>query len=110
LIIPGTNRYAVEGIFVYTRENRKYFGTETYFGKTDIIKVGTAVDHDIKNLLKIENFNVQDFYDLGMFSKQLKIVHIGLRNLGAIFLRIRISKVPIDQLDTGDADTTANLK
>jgi ribonuclease D len=27
-----------------------------------------------------------------MFSKQLKIVHTGLRNLAAIFLRIRISK------------------
>ncbi|MDR1890676.1 MAG: 3'-5' exonuclease domain-containing protein 2 [Puniceicoccales bacterium] len=58
----------------------------------DIIKVGAAIDHDIKNLFKIENFNAKGFCDLGVFSKQLKIAHTGLRNLAAIFLRVRISK------------------
>ncbi|MDR2778699.1 MAG: 3'-5' exonuclease domain-containing protein 2 [Puniceicoccales bacterium] len=60
--------------------------------KKDIVKIGVAIDHDIKNLFKIEKFNAQGFYDLGMFSKQLKIAHTGLRNLAAIFLRVRISK------------------
>jgi ribonuclease D len=60
--------------------------------KKDIIKVGVSIDHDIKNLFKIEEFNAQGFYDLGLFSKRLKVTHTGLRNLAAIFLRIRISK------------------
>jgi ribonuclease D len=60
--------------------------------KKDIIKVGASIDHDIKNLFKIEKFDAQGFYDLGLFSKRLKVVHTGLRNLAAIFLRIRISK------------------
>lgn len=60
--------------------------------KKDIIKVGVSIDHDIKNLFKIEKFDAQGFYDLGLFSKRLKVAHTGLRNLAAIFLRIRISK------------------
>ncbi|MDR1595323.1 MAG: 3'-5' exonuclease domain-containing protein 2 [Puniceicoccales bacterium] len=57
-----------------------------------IAKVGAAVDHDIQNLFKIEKFDARGFNDLGTLSKQLKIVHTGLRNLAAIFLRLRISK------------------
>jgi ribonuclease D len=58
----------------------------------NIIKVGAAINHDVKNLFKIEEFNAQGFHDLGTFSKKLKVIHTGLRNLAAIFLRVRISK------------------
>jgi ribonuclease D len=57
-----------------------------------IAKVGVATGHDIQNLFKIEKFEPRRFNDLGIISKQLKIVHTGLRNLAAIFLRVRISK------------------
>jgi ribonuclease D len=57
-----------------------------------IIKVGAAVDYDIQNLLKIWKFSPRGFFDLGVFSKKLKILHTGLRNLAAIFLRVRVSK------------------
>jgi ribonuclease D len=60
--------------------------------KKDIIKVGASIDHDIKNLFKMEKFDAQGFYDLGLFSKRLKVIHTGLRHLAVIFLRIRISK------------------
>jgi ribonuclease D len=57
-----------------------------------VAKVGVAVGHDVQNLLKMEKFNGKGFYDLGVFSGKLKIAHTGLRNLAAIFLRVRISK------------------
>jgi ribonuclease D len=57
-----------------------------------IVKVGVAVHHDVQNLLKIDRFEPRGFYDLGTFSRKLGIVHTGLRNLAAIFLRVRISK------------------
>ncbi|MDR3144247.1 MAG: 3'-5' exonuclease domain-containing protein 2 [Puniceicoccales bacterium] len=57
-----------------------------------IVKVGVAVSYDVQNLLKIEKFEGRGFYDLGTFSRKLRVVHTGLRNLAAIFLRVRISK------------------
>ena len=57
-----------------------------------ILKIGVAVEYDIKNLFKLERFKPRNFHDLAEFSKQLNVVHTGLRNLAAIFLRIRISK------------------
>jgi ribonuclease D len=59
----------------------------------NIWKVGVAVQHDIQKLLKIDNFSPRAFYDLGEFSKRLGIIHTGLRNLAAIFLHVRISKL-----------------
>jgi ribonuclease D len=62
------------------------------FENENIAKVGAAVNHDICNLCKMENFEPRTFHDLGVFSRKLKIAHTGLRNLAAIFLRVRISK------------------
>ena len=58
----------------------------------EITKVGAAISNDVKNLQKLENFEASGFYDLGTFSKMLRIPYTGLRNLAAIFLRVRISK------------------
>ncbi|MDR2737316.1 MAG: 3'-5' exonuclease domain-containing protein 2 [Puniceicoccales bacterium] len=58
----------------------------------DIAKVGVAVDNDIQNLRKGWSFTPRGFHDLGTFSKRLKVVHTGLRNLAAIFLHARVSK------------------
>jgi ribonuclease D len=57
-----------------------------------IVKVGAAINHDVQNLFKIEKFIPRGFHDLSTFSGKLKIAQTGLRNLAAIFLRIRISK------------------
>ena len=58
----------------------------------EITKVGAAVSNDVKNLQKLESFEANGFYDLGIFSKILHIPYTGLKNLSAIFLRVRISK------------------
>jgi ribonuclease D len=58
----------------------------------NIVKVGVAVNNDIQNLFKAWKFTPGGFHDLGTFSKKLRIIHTGLRNLAAIFLRVRVSK------------------
>ena len=62
------------------------------FERPEITKVGAAISNDVKNLQKLENFDASGFYDLGIFSKMLCIPYTGLKNLAAIFLRVRISK------------------
>lgn len=57
-----------------------------------IMKVGSAIQNDVKHLQRIKQFDAKGFFDLGLFSSKLGIVYTGLRNLAAIFLRIRISK------------------
>ncbi len=57
-----------------------------------IMKVGSAIQNDVKHLQRMMPFDARGFFDLGLFSGKLGIVYTGLRNLAAIFLRIRISK------------------
>lgn len=60
--------------------------------KPTIIKVGVAINRDIKELKQLEEFNHQGFVDLGDMAKSTGIQHHGLRGLAAVLLQCRISK------------------
>lgn len=57
-----------------------------------IIKVGVAIQDDIKALQKLTPFKQDGFCDLANLAKKLKIKNLGLRSLAAILLHTRISK------------------
>ena len=56
------------------------------------IKVGVALHDDIRALQKLNNFTPEQFIELSALARGLGIVTCGLRNLAAIFLKVRISK------------------
>mgnify|MGYP001207297999 CR=1 FL=1 len=56
------------------------------------IKIGVALRDDIRALRRLNEFNPQGFVDLSEVGRQLGIVTVGLRNLAAILLKVRISK------------------
>ncbi|MAE15931.1 MAG: histidine kinase [Deltaproteobacteria bacterium] len=56
------------------------------------IKIGVALRDDIRALRRLNDFNPQGFVDLSEIGRQLGIVTVGLRNLAAILLKVRISK------------------
>jgi ribonuclease D len=86
--LAGTN-----GVYLFQLEQIGGLGLlRPILENADIAKVGAGVHYDVKNLFKIEKFNPRGFHDIGAFCKSLKITQTGLRNLAAIFLRIRISK------------------
>jgi len=58
----------------------------------NIIKVGAAIRDDIKGLQGITLFKPQGFVELQDLAKKLEIEQIGLKNLAAIVLNIKISK------------------
>ncbi|PZX47485.1 3'-5' exonuclease [Algoriphagus chordae] len=61
--------------------------------KESIVKVGAAVHDDIKGLAKLtDSFYAQSFFDLNDELKRVGFVNIGVRNLCAMVLGIRISK------------------
>ena len=57
-----------------------------------IIKVGAAINDDIKALQKINNFEEQAFIDLQNYVKNFGIENFSLRKMCAIVLEFRISK------------------
>ena len=57
-----------------------------------ILKVGVAVLDDVRGLQKLNNFKADGFIDLADIANDLGIVTLGLRNLAAIFLGVRITK------------------
>ena len=61
--------------------------------KENIVKVGAAVHDDIKGLAKLtDSFYPNSFFDLNDELKRVGFVNIGVRNLCAMVLGIRISK------------------
>ncbi len=58
----------------------------------NIVKVGVAIDGDLKDLLKLEKFNASNFIELQSYVKKFNIENIGLRKLGGIVLNGKISK------------------
>ena len=55
-------------------------------------KIGVAIRDDLRALRRISEFKPQGFVDLSEVARQLGIVTVGLRNLAAILLNVRISK------------------
>ncbi|MDO6436422.1 3'-5' exonuclease [Cyclobacterium sp. 1_MG-2023] len=59
----------------------------------NIVKVGAAVRDDLKALKKISpNFKPDAFFDLNEELKRVGFLNVGVRNLSAMVLGIRISK------------------
>lgn len=63
-----------------------------FFSNEDIVKVGIALDDDIKSLQKRKKFIPRSFVDLNQVATNLLIENIGVRNLSAIFLNGRVTK------------------
>ncbi|MCE2707587.1 MAG: 3'-5' exonuclease [Bacteroidota bacterium] len=61
--------------------------------KENVIKVGAAVQDDLKALGKLTNsFSPQSFFDLNEELKKIGFQNVGVRNLCGMVLKIRISK------------------
>lgn len=67
-------------------------GLQQILSNPNITKVGVAVRDDIKDLRRISRFHPSKFEDLNTIAQNLQIENLGLRNLAAIFLGLRISK------------------
>ncbi len=59
---------------------------------SNILKIGAAIHDDLKSLKKLHHFVPANFVDLQQYAKQFNIENIGLRDLTANVLKIRISK------------------
>ncbi|MBM3168982.1 MAG: 3'-5' exonuclease domain-containing protein 2 [Bacteroidetes bacterium] len=61
--------------------------------KENVIKVGAAVQDDLKAMGKLTNsFSPQSFFDLNEELKKIGFQNVGVRNLCGMVLKIRISK------------------
>ncbi|MEY2706110.1 MAG: hypothetical protein RL407_2172 [Bacteroidota bacterium] len=61
--------------------------------KENVIKIGAAVQDDLKALGKLTNsFSPQSFFDLNEELKKIGFQNVGVRNLCGMVLKIRISK------------------
>ncbi|EON78608.1 3'-5' exonuclease domain protein [Lunatimonas lonarensis] len=68
-----------------------------------ILKVGAAVRDDLKGLRKLDaSFNPDAFFDLNEELKNVGFLNVGVRNLSAMVLGIRISKS--EQVSNWEAD------
>ena len=71
--------------------------------KENVIKVGAAVQDDLKALGKLTNsFSPQSFFDLNEELKKIGFQNVGVRNLCGMVLKIRISKA--EQVSNWEAD------
>ncbi|SFU17842.1 3'-5' exonuclease [Algoriphagus locisalis] len=71
--------------------------------KESIVKIGAAVHDDIKGLAKLtDSFYPNSFFDLNDELKRVGFINIGVRNLCAMVLGIRISKS--EQVSNWEAD------
>jgi ribonuclease D len=72
--------------------------------KENIVKVGAAVRDDIKGLAKLtDSFHANSFFDLNEELKRVGFENVGVRNLCAMVLNMRISKS--EQVSNWEADT-----
>ena len=69
-----------------------------------IVKVGAAVHDDLKALKKLrESFLPENFFDLNEELKKVGFQNVGVRNLAAMVLNVRISKS--EQVSNWEAQT-----
>lgn len=64
----------------------------TLFENPSITKIGISIRDDIKELIKLRDFQPEAVVELNQIAQELGIKHAGVRRLAAIFLEIRISK------------------
>lgn len=57
-----------------------------------VVKVGVALDHDIKSLMPVLGVQPTGMVDLGVVAQRHGIKQLGLRSLAALFLGFRITK------------------
>jgi ribonuclease D len=62
------------------------------FQSEKIIKIGIAIDRDLKELKDIASFEESGFIDLNTMAPQKGFENVGVRRLAAMVLGIRISK------------------
>ncbi len=58
----------------------------------EILKIGVAINGDLKDLKKLKDFNPSNFLELQKYVKNFNIKNISLRKMGAIVLNGKISK------------------
>lgn len=58
----------------------------------DILKVGVALDRDVRELKALAHFEPAGFVELTTYARKAKIKNLGLRGLTAILFDFRISK------------------
>ncbi len=58
----------------------------------NIIKVGVAVDGDLKELLNLKKFRPANFIELQSYIKNFNIENFSLKKMAAIVLNVKISK------------------
>ena len=63
-----------------------------FLGAPQIIKVGVALAHDLRQLKQVFPFAEAAILDAGLVVRRLGLEQTGLRNLAALFLRFRIPK------------------
>ncbi len=64
----------------------------TVLENPEILKIGVAINDDLKHLKALHNFNENGFIDLQKYVKEFDIISMGLKKLTAIVLGFRISK------------------
>jgi ribonuclease D len=67
-------------------------GLQKIFSNPAITKCGIAIRDDIKELQRLAGFLPKNVVDLNDVAQELGIRNIGVRNLTAIFLEVRVSK------------------
>lgn len=73
----------------------------------NVVKVGAAVRDDLKALKKlVPGFQPQSFFDLNEELKKVGFENVGVRNLSAMVLGIRISKS--EQVSNWEAETLSD--
>lgn len=62
------------------------------FSNPKIIKIGLAINNDLSELRRLQNFKEQNFIDLQKYVKKFNIEDLSLKKIAAIVLQQKISK------------------
>ena len=88
LQLAGKNRVYLFQLKILPRLD----GLFDLLANANVLKVGVAIRDDLIGLKKWRPFTQQGYVELSSVTKKHGVTHTGLRNLTAIFLKIRISK------------------
>ncbi len=67
-------------------------GLHKVLSSKKILKIGAAINDDLKSLKAIRDFNTTSFVDIQKIAKDLEIEHFGLKKLCPLVLGYKISK------------------
>jgi len=62
------------------------------FHSSKILKIGLAIQDDIRALNRIKNFKPNGFVDLSSVSRKMGVITCGLRSITGLFLKAKLSK------------------